>query len=281
MDRDVQTEEIVSSSGRVASMTLNVISRRVCVRPICVALRVALGICLWFGCAAGSPLWAEACRAPESMRQSLHGHPTADAFTDLGIWFGEQKQYACAADAFAASLNIRPDSANVAFMFGASLYLSGNAEEAIVALQVSEKLAPRNPKLHPVLASAFDDLHQAKNAEAEWRAALELDPEASNALDALSHDLILDRDYPAIISLLEDPIVRGQRTDVQSLNLGLAYAKTNKVEEAIETLRDGLNTSPDSLPIADELVEVLVKTGRTEEATAVVKLVTRASAGRP
>lgn len=236
-----------------------------------------MGICLWFDCAPGSVLYAEVCRGPESMRQSIQGHPTADTFADLGIWFGEQKLYACAADAFAASLNIQPNSANVAFMFGTSLYLSGSAEEAIVPLQVSEKLAPRNPKLHPVLASAFDDLHQTKNAEAEWRAALELDPEASNALDALSRDLILDKDYSGTISLLENPIIRGQRTAMQSLNLGLAYARTSRFEEALETLRDGLNTSPDSLSIANELAEVLTRLGRAEEATAVIDLVSRSS----
>ena len=45
-------------------------------------------------------LRADVCRAPESMKARLQGNPTAEAFTDLGIWFGEHKQYACAADAF-------------------------------------------------------------------------------------------------------------------------------------------------------------------------------------
>jgi tetratricopeptide (TPR) repeat protein len=206
------------------------------------------------------------------MRQRLQGNPTADAFADLGIWFGEQKQYACAADAFAASLNIQPNSANVTFMFGASLLLSGNAEDAIPVLQVSEKLGPRNPKLHPVLASAFDGLHQTRNAEAEWRAALVLDPDSSSALDALSRDLVIDSDYPGTIAVLENPVIRGQRTAVQSLNLGLAYARTNRFDEAVETLRDGLNTSPDSLPLANQLADVLLQLDRPEEAITVLNL---------
>ncbi len=217
-------------------------------------------------------LRADVCRAPESMKARLQGNPTAEAFTDLGIWFGEHKQYACAADAFGSSLSLQPNSANVTFMFGVSLFLSGNAQEAIAPLQVSEKLDPRNPKLHPVLASAYDELHQTRKAETEWQAALEFDPESSPALDALSRDLILDHDYAGTIALLENPIVSGQRTALQSLNLGLAYAGNAKLEEASRVLRDGLNTTPDSLALANQLASVLEQLGRPEEASMALNL---------
>src|SRR5579872_82265 len=216
--------------------------------------------------------WAEPCRAPESMRQRLEDHPTAETFADLGIWFGEHQKYACAADAFGSSLSLEPKSANVAFMFGASLYLSGNAEEAIAPLRVSEDLEPLNKKLHPVLAAALDDLQQTKKAEEEWRIALRLDPDLSTALDGLSRDLILDSDYAGTIALLANPIIRGQRTAVQSMNLGLAYARTNRYDEAVETLRDGFNTSPDSLTIATELAHILLQLERLDEANTVVDL---------
>ncbi len=235
-------------------------------------MRISIGLVLLLWLALSSLSGAESCMAPESMRSSLQGHPTAETFADLGIWFGEQKKYACAADAFAASLSIQPKAANVAFMFGASLYLSGNAKDAITALQMSEELEPRNPKLHPVLAAAFDELHQTKNAEAEWQATLTIDPESSDALDALSRDLTLDGDYSETIALLENPIIRGQRTAVQSLNLGLAYARSAKREDSVKILRDGLNTSPDSVALANELADILGQIGRPEEASSVLSL---------
>jgi len=235
-------------------------------------MRIGIGLVLLFWLASSSLSSAEPCRAPESMRSSLQGHPTAETFADLGIWFGEQKKYACAADAFAASLRIQPNSANVTFMFGVSLFLSGNAEDAVTALQVSEEIDPRNPKLHPVLAAAFDALHQTKKAEAEWHAALAIDPESSDALDALSRDFILDGNSSEMIALLENPIIRGQRTAVQSLNLGLAYARGAKPEESVRVLRDGLNTSPDSLALANELADVLVQLDQPEQASSVLSL---------
>jgi tetratricopeptide (TPR) repeat protein len=235
-------------------------------RAVIAAMRIAAGLLLWI-IASGLFVRAEVCRAPESMKARLQDHPTADTYTDLGIWFGQQQKYACAADAFASSLSIEPYSANVAFMFGTSLYFSGNAQEAIAALQMAEKLDGRNEKVHLILASAFDQLHQVRDAETEWRYALAIDPESSGALDHLSQDLMLDQDYAGTIALLENPIVQGQRTGTQSLNLGLAYAATNKFDEAAKVLREGLNTSPDSLALADSLFDVLVQLDRSEEAT--------------
>ncbi len=242
-------------------------------------MRISIGLILWFWLASSSLSGGESCIAPESMRSSLHGHPTAETFADLGIWFGEQKKYACAADAFAASLRIQPNSANVAFMFGASLYLSGNVVDAIAVLQESEEIDPRNPKLHPVLAAAFDEVHQTEKAEAEWRTALAMDPESSDALDALSRDLILDGNSSETIALLENPIIRGQRTVEQSLNLGLAYARSAKPEEAVRVLRDGLNTSPDSLALANELADLLVQLDQPEQASSVLSLALTAHPG--
>src|ERR1039458_440063 len=61
-------------------------------------LRISIGLVLLLWLALSSLSGAESCMAPESMRSSLQGHPTAETFADLGIWFGEQKKYACAAD---------------------------------------------------------------------------------------------------------------------------------------------------------------------------------------
>jgi Flp pilus assembly protein TadD len=101
---------------------------------------------------------------------------------------------------------------------------------------------------------------------------LALDPESTTALDALSDDLILENDSKGIIALLESPRLLGQRTEQQSLRLGLAYAGTARLEEAARTLRDGLNTSPDSLALANELATVLVQLHRQDEAVTVLEL---------
>lgn len=215
------------------------------------------------------------CAPPEQMKARFQDKPDAAAYTDLGVWFADQKQYSCAADAFATSMQMAPDqkdAPHVIFMFGSSLYLSGDMSEAITALQQAEQLGFRDIKLHIILATALDSSHSTKEAENEWRAALEFDPELSTALDALSSDLLHDNDFAGTIAVLEVPRLLGQRTPQQSLNLAAAYAATGRLNEAARTLRDGLNTSPDSLPLANQLAKTLIQLNRKDEAVAVLEL---------
>lgn len=227
--------------------------------------------------AAGVPhLVAQAaCTPPDEMKARFNDKPDAAAYTDLGVWFADQKNYACATDAFATSLQMDPnqkDLPHVAFMLGVSLYFQNDAKDAIAALQQAEQLGYKDNKLHVILATALDGTHSTKEAEAEWRAALDVDPELSTALDALSIDLLQDQDFQGVTAALEVPRLLGQRTARQSLNLGAAYASTGQLEKAAAVLRDGLNTTPDSIAIANQLARVLVELNRKDEAVTVLEL---------
>ena len=215
------------------------------------------------------------CAPPDQMKAQFADKPNAAAYNDLGVWFAGQKQYACAADAFATSLQMDPgqkDLPHIAFMFGVALYFSGNQKDSIGALQEAEQLGYRDIKLHIILATALDAAHEIKEAENEWREALKFDPELSTALDALSNELLADADFKGIIATLEQPRLLGQRTPQQSLNLAAAYAGVGSEEKAAGVLRDGLNTTPDSLALANKLAETLVQLKRPEEALTVLQL---------
>lgn len=234
-------------------------------------------ICLaaLFFLAFSSLLGAENCTPPESMRAKLQDKPNATVFTDLGVWFADKEQYACAANAFATSLQMepeQPDVGHVAFMFGVSLYFSGETKEAIAALQQAEQFGYSDIKIHTVLATALDSTHETAGAVAEWRAALAFDPESSIALDSLSNDLLLANDFQGTIEVLETPRILGQRTELQSANLATAYTKTGKPDEAARVLRDALNIFPGSLPLVHQLTAVLVQFGRLEETATVLEL---------
>jgi tetratricopeptide (TPR) repeat protein len=216
-----------------------------------------------------------ACPPPDSMKAQFQSKPTVDALNNLGVWFGDHHQFDCAANALAASLQMDPqqkDLPHVTFMFGVSLDLSGDIKEAIPALQQAEQFGYRDIKLHVILAQALDATHMPSDAAAEWRQALEFDPELSSALDALSNDLLAGKDFAGVIQALEVPRLLGQRTEQQSLNLGAAYAATGKPDEAVRVLRDGLNTSPGSLQLANRLAATLVQLHRNGEAAALLEL---------
>lgn len=234
------------------------------IRAACLALCVVAAISLQA---------QQACTMPPSMRTRMAvPAPDAATFEDLGIALAGEKQYACAAMAFADSLRLKPDSANVLFMLGTSLVFSGHVQEAVGPLQASEAIDPRHLKLHLVLASVFDQLHRGAEAKAEWRAAVDTDPLSPEAVDGLAQELVLDQEYKAAIDLLNDRTSARQRTEVQSLNLGIAYAALGQSAAAVDALRDGLNTTPDSVTIAGELADVLAQAERIDEADAVFSL---------
>ena len=209
------------------------------------------------------------------MKARFEGKPDVSALNDLGDYFGEQKDYTCAATTFASSLQADPHQkgfAHVAFMFGASLYLSGSTKEAIIALQEAEKFGYKDIKLHLILAQALDTTHATADAETEWRAALEIDPEYPDALDNLSSDLIADSNYAAVIQLLDTPRIAPLRTVQQDTNLALAFARSGKLSDSERVLRDSVNTYPDAAPLSEQLADVLTQLGRKEEAAAVLQI---------
>jgi superkiller protein 3 len=153
-----------------------------------------------------------------------------------------------------------------------SLYSAGHAAEAEPPLNQARQLDPSDIRPHLVLAAAMDRLKKTSEAEAEWRAALAIDPDSAPALDSFSQDLIDRKDYASVIGLLGKPGNSRVQTPVQSLNLGVAYIGTGQFDTAAKVLREGLNNDPGSLPIADELSVVLMLHGQDQEAFAVLDL---------
>jgi Tfp pilus assembly protein PilF len=164
------------------------------------------------------------------------------------------------------------DMPHVAFMFGGSLCLAGDTSEAIAALREAEKFGYHDIKLHLLLAQALDSTKAAAEAEKEWRAALEIDPENADALDNLSNDLIADPDDEAVIALLDTARLKPLLTIQQSANLGAAYARKGNLADASRVLREGVNTYPNSLPLAEKLAEILISMGKNDEAAQVLAI---------
>jgi tetratricopeptide (TPR) repeat protein len=242
-------------------------------RPVAI---LALGaVTGWAGAAYAAAGRQGGCTPPAEMRSKLAGRPTADALNDLGVWFANGRQYTCAAQAFATSLQNDPQQPpfrRVIFMFGASLFYSGEMKEAAEALQEAERVGYRDEKLYAMLATALDAQHETEKAEAQWKLALAFDPESVMALDGLSNDMMALRQFDGLLALLTDRRLRALRSEQQVQNLGAAYVQLGRAEEAAKVLEDGLNTYPGSSPIANQLVTVLTALHRDTEAALVCEL---------
>jgi tetratricopeptide (TPR) repeat protein len=212
------------------------------------------------------------CVASPALQAQVRGKPTADTYTNLGGWFAQRKQFNCAAGAFASAFRLQPTSASVAYLWGLSLSSAGKDEQAIAPLKQAIRLDANDIRPHLVLATVLDRMKETVGGEAEWRKALAIDPQSTVALDSLSRNLVDQKNYASVIALLDKPGMELNRTAVQSLNLGMAYAGRLQLDKAAAVLREGLNNNEDSLPIANEFAVVLLLLGRNEEAYSVFDL---------
>ena len=188
-------------------------------------------------CAAGGANGTAQCSGPPALESRLKANPVAENYASLGSWFADQKQFDCAADAFASASKLQPQSASLTYLWGLSLYSAGHDAAAVEPLEKARQLDPSDIRAHLALATIMDRLKRTADAEAEWRAALAIDPDSAIALDSLTQDLIDRKDYSSVIALLDKPGEERVRTPVQSLNLGVAYAGRVELDKAIKVLR--------------------------------------------
>jgi tetratricopeptide (TPR) repeat protein len=235
----------------------------------CTLFRATIGALLWIL----APSFAFAlCSGPDTINGRLKAAPSAEAFADLGNWFAGTKQFECAASAFASASGLDPMSEPLAYLWGLSLYSAGHDADSLVPLRRAAKLEPADIRPHLALGAALATMKQTVDAEEEYRSALAIDANSSVALEGLSQVLLDQKDYPGVVALLSKPGSAGALSPIESLNLGIALAGMVKLNDAATVLHEGLNTAPDSLPIADELAFILMLLGRVDEAYVVFDL---------
>lgn len=215
------------------------------------------------------------CTVSAEMKARLNAEPPPQMHADEGNWFAEHKRFDCAAQSYRLASRQMPSSAAYKYLWGVSLLSEGQDLQALEILRTASSLDPGDIRPHLAAASALDQLKRADEAEREWRAALAIDADSDAALDGLSQELVNRNDYGSVIRLLDKPSNARQRSSQQSLNLGIAFSGLMQLDDAIRVLREGLNTDPDSLPIADELAIALMLQGRVDEAYAVFDLALR------
>jgi Flp pilus assembly protein TadD len=215
---------------------------------------------------AGKALAAD-CAPPPQSQAKLQAHPSPETYAAIGQYFGDKGQHACAAQAWAAALKAKPDSAKFAYMLGLNLFFSGQPEPAVAALQRSARLNPKELQTHLLLAAVLQQLRRAPQAAAEWQAALDIDPASALALDGLAKSYMAAGNFPAVAQLLR----AAKRDENLSLDLALAYQRMGKLDEAKSVLAAALDASPASLELANALAVIDLKQGQHEAAAAILE----------
>lgn len=222
---------------------------------------------------------AQKCSATPSLEAAVHAHPGAQSYVQLGRWFGQRHQNACAVEAFQAATKFEPRSAEISYLLGTSLFFSGQLQEAIDSLQQSVQLEPHALEPHILLATALDKAAHGAAAQVQWRAALQLQPHSAIALDGLSKSLVASGDYDEAIHLLQ-PQLAGAHDDALTIDLAYAYEKSGRMEDAGVILEPALRAHPSSLPLAEAMVTLLIHEARFDDATSLARKTLQANPGK-
>lgn len=220
--------------------------------PQSILCRLGLVIVLTAGTAL---LSADACAPPEALQAKLRVKSNADTYAEIGTWFGDRRQFSCAAEAYRKALSLVPGSARLSYLLGLSLYSAGNLQDAVPALQQSVDIAPGklNPRL--ILAAALDHLQRKSDAKEQWQAALKIDPRSKVALHGMANALVDEADFGGAIALLRS----APESEDLTIDLAQVYIRIKMLDKAAKLLEDALAKNPSSLRLATTLTAVYLK----------------------
>ena len=207
------------------------------------------------------------CKGPSELEEKVQSQPDAEGYTNLGAWFGEDKQFPCAAQAFQAALKLQPDSAKLNYFLGLSLFSTGDMNAALEPLQKSIQLDAKAIQPRLLLATVLTQLNRRRDAETQWHAVLQIDPASKAALEGLADSLMAGGDARIAVGLLE-PV---QRDEDLTLDLARAYGLAGLLDQAAATLQTALVADPTSFRLINALTTVFVQQHRYQDAAALMQ----------
>lgn len=210
---------------------------------------------------------SSACAPPQALQTKLQTRPGVDPYAEVGMWYSDHHQYACAVEAYQAALKKEPKSAEFLYLLGLNLLRNGDFSESVKYFQRSIQIKPETLKPHLLLANALEELHRSADARKEWMAALKIDPSSNMALDGASKNLLATNEFSAVIALL------GPQPNWENLVLDLAsaYQSAGDPDHAADVLRNGLEANPSSRDLTWALITNLFPRRRFQEAANLAK----------
>ncbi|MDH4237325.1 MAG: tetratricopeptide repeat protein [Nitrospira sp.] len=162
--------------------------------------------------------------------------------------------------------------------------LSGDRQQAFVSFQRSVQLNPNNKKSRYALGHVYALQGKLARAEEEFRTAINIDEDYSEAHTYLGQVLANQNHWDEAIKsyrrALTNPIY--STPDLARFHLGRALAHTGDFQGAMEALEDAMTVSPPNVPPAMtqlELGRVYHKLGYTVRAREALKKVTALDKG--
>ena len=183
-----------------------------------------------------------------ALLESIHDHPTAGAYNTLGVLYAQADRVSCGIAAFEASLKLEDQNWEAHYNLALALLRKADRTRAMRELQTAIQQKPDSVSSHFALGSVFEDEKKWGNAEEQFRSALKIDPHFTQAAIKLSEVLITEGKLQAAVACLEDGVKQAPPDEAAPVKaaLGMAYAESGEMEQALASLKDVVNAQPDS-----------------------------------
>jgi len=203
-------------------------------------------------------LWGPGRGVPDSADPKANTPPPADPqavnteLEELGDLFGQvyenQRDAQPVIDRIDKLLTQHPDSADTHTLRGQVLLYAGRSDEALIALQASLKLKPRQAGVHRMAGNLAMKLHQYDAAKHHYEQAMTIEPgNGESAVFLANVQLKLNEDDQAAATLLT---ALRRNSDLHSAYALLSdvYAKKNKLQLALDQAQRAIETAPADNP---------------------------------
>ncbi|WP_224816928.1 tetratricopeptide repeat protein [Hasllibacter sp. MH4015] len=188
----------------------------------------------------------------------------AEALEELG----ESEQ---AIEILSALVEARPELASLQAAYGDILRRNEMFEEAIVAysavLDLVDADLPRYWFIHYARAICYHQLDDWPPAEADFRRALELNPEQPNVLNYLGYSLVEQRrNFDEALDMIQRAVAARPESGYIIDSLGWVYYRLGRFEEAVAPMERAVELEPNDPIVNDHLGDVYWMVGRYREA---------------
>jgi tetratricopeptide (TPR) repeat protein len=225
-----------------------------------------------------------------------------DAYSFLRAGMANERtgNYPGAIRAYQRGLAVEPENVELLNSLGFSLFQQGDSQEAVAAFEKALAVDPKHQKAHNNMALASVDLGELEMAEAHYRESLAIEPQAAiysdlgfvlarqglteEATEQYQKALALDpksasANYNLGASLVQLGDHQGAERHFRAslaqkasapayAGLGFALYQQGKVDDAIESLRAGIQADPQQPTAYEQLGKILLEQERLEDAAA-------------
>jgi len=178
------------------------------------------------------------------------------------------KEYQCVLDVYHEILSLNAESAEADMLAGEALDEMHDHNGAVEQFRAAVKADPKQPGVHFGLAYLLWTGSQWDEAEQQFQAELENNPQNVQALVYLADSQIRQNHFDTARPLLEKAVRIDPKFEMAHLEIGILDTQAGKNEEALRELHQAATLNPKDVQVHWRLARLYQAMGRKQEAQA-------------